>query len=284
MALLQALHELGYRKLVVCHLDHSLRGVASRADAAFVERAARKLGLPVETKKADAKKAALENKESIELAARELRYAFFADCARRHRCHRIFLAHHAGDQAETILFNFLRGSGAAGLAGMRGESSRNSLTLLRPLIAVTRIEIDQFVTDQKIKFREDATNAEQVATRNKLRHSVIPAIRQAMGESFEASILRASEIFFDENEWMESLVPPFTEKLSSKALQTMPKALQRRVVLRWLRHSRVPEAGFQETARVLMLLNDGSGPAKVSLPADWQARRRNGEIFLEKAR
>ncbi len=283
IALLHALHELGYHKLVVCHLDHGLRGLASRGDAAFVRRRAEKLGYAYLADRAETKRMASEKRQSLELAGRQLRYEFFAKCARQHRCHKIFLAHHSGDQVETVLFNFFRGTGAAGLAGMRAESSREGLTLLRPFLGVSRSEINAYAAGEKITFREDATNAEQFATRNKLRLSVIPAIREAMGASFEAAILRTSEIMLEENEWMESLLPPFSEKLPSRELKAMPAALRRRVVLRWLKILGVPEAGFQETARVLSLLNDGSGPAKVSLPGNRQARRRSGEIFLEKA-
>jgi tRNA(Ile)-lysidine synthase len=281
MLLLRALHALGYQKLVVCHLDHGLRGAQSRADAAFVAREAKKLDLPVEIKHADTKSRARENQESIELAARELRYAFFADCARRQRCRTLFLAHHAGDQVETVLFNFLRGTGSAGLSGMKFSSPRDGLTLVRPLLGVTRREIDDYVTTAKIRFREDPTNAEQIATRNKLRLGVIPAIRAALGDSFEAAILRTAEISAEEHAWMESQLPELTERLSTRALAPLHPALRRRLVHRWLRKQGIPEAGFQETARVLTLLNDGSGPAKVSLPGNWQARRRSGELFLE---
>lgn len=284
IALLHALHELGYRKLIVCHLDHGLRAAASRGDATFVRRRAEKLGYVFETERAETKRIASQQKQSIELAARQLRYAFFAKCARQYRCSKILLAHHAGDQVETVLFNFFRGAGAPGLTGMRPVSTRDGLTLLRPLLGVPRERINEYVAGAKITFREDATNAEQIATRNKLRLSVIPAIRDAMGVSFEAAILRTAEIMAEENEWMDSQLPPFSQKLPSRELAAMPAALRRRVVLRWLKMRGVPEAGFQETARVLSLLNDGSGPAKVSLPGNWQARRRSGEIFLEKAK
>lgn len=281
MVLLRALFDLGYRKLVVCHLDHGLRGAQSRADAAFVQKQAAKLGLACESARADTLARAEEYRESTELAARELRYDFFAACAKKHRCPTLFLAHHAGDQVETVLFNFLRGTGSAGLSGMRAESTRGSLTLVRPLLGITRPEIDDYVAATKTRFREDATNAEQIATRNKLRIAVIPAIRSALGDSFEAAILRAAEISAEEHDWMEAQLPPLTERLSTRVLHDLAPALRRRFVHRWLKKHGIPEAGFQETARVLTLLNDGSGPAKVSLPGNWQARRRSGELFLE---
>jgi len=282
MALLHALHALDYGTIVVCHLDHRLRGRAAAADAAFVRRAAERLGYACETGRAEVAAMAAAEKKSIELAAREARRVFFAECARRQRCPRLFLAHHADDQLETMLFNFLRGAGAAGLGGMKPVSRRDGLEVYRPMLEVTRAEIDAYVREQRIRYREDASNADPAHTRNALRHRVAPAIRQVMGESFPGAVRRAGEILREENAWMESLVPPVGERLSRRALLAMPLALQRRTVLRWLRQSGVDEAGFAETALVLSLLEAGPGsPAKVNLPGARHARRRAGEIFLE---
>ena len=279
MALLHALKRIGFQKLVVCHLDHGLRGKLSRADAAFVSKQAALLGFEVESARARTKEFAKATGQSLETAARELRRAFFLECSKRRRCRRLLLAHHADDQIETCLFNFLRGSGAAGLAGMRPESTQNGLTIIRPMLEIPRAEIGSFVSANKIAFREDHTNAEIEHTRNRIRNLVIPAIANAFGESFRIAVLRGSHIFRIEDEWMESHTPEVAQKLSCAALRTMPDALQRRTVLRWLRQSRVPEPGFAETLRVLSLL-DAAGPARVSLPGNLHARRRAGEIFL----
>jgi len=282
MALLHALHSLGYRKLIVCHLDHGLRGVSSKADATLVGKSAARLGLAMESSKAAGKEFAALQKHSLEAACRELRIAFFVSCARKHRCPRIFLAHHADDQIETSLFNFLRGSGAAGIAGIKPVSQVAGLEIIRPLLGVSRDEISAYVIGKKIPWREDASNTSRAHTRNRLRQDILPAITKAFGTSHRAAILRAAEILREEDGWMESLVPPVPKRLDCKKLRALPEALRRRTVLRWLKKYGVPEAGFQETMRTLSLLNDGAGPAKVSLPGNFQARRRTGEIFLEK--
>jgi tRNA(Ile)-lysidine synthase len=279
MVLLHALHAIGFTKLVVCHLDHGLRGRSSAADARLVQRTAAKLGVAFELGEADVKSYASVQSISLELAARELRWKFFESCARAHRCKCIAFAHHAGDQVETCLFNFLRGTGAAGLAGMRPTSKIGSLTALRPFLGLTRVEIEAFAKQNKIPFREDRSNTSRAHTRNRLRHDVIPTIESAIGPNFSAAVLRASEIFRVENDWMESLVPETGAKLSCKTLRAMPPALQRRTVLRWLR-GRGVEAGFAETELVLSLL-DTEGPAKINLPEGRHARRRAGEIFFE---
>jgi len=103
--------ERGYRRLVVCHLDHKLRGAQSRADARFVERLANEFDLPIELSSADVRVLAKKTKMSIETAGRNARYQFFAEVARRLRCRTIFLGHHADDLVETFLINLFRGTG-----------------------------------------------------------------------------------------------------------------------------------------------------------------------------
>ncbi len=282
MVLLHALQRVGYRNLVVCHLVHMLRGKASKADAAFVRRQTAKAGLAFESARAQTRDYASANKKSLELAARELRRAFFAECARKHRCRLLLLAHHADDQIETCLFNFLRGTGPAGLAGIKPVSKLGTLAIHRPLLAVTREEIDRYQKQHRIPFREDSTNAEALHTRNKLRHEILPAIERALGPSFRKAIPRAAEILRAEEEWMSSLVPVPGETLSCRELRALPLALQRRLVRAWLIAQEIPEPGMEETQRVLSLL-DTSGPAKINLPGDRHARRRAGILFLEKS-
>ncbi len=284
LVLLHALSALHYQKLVVCHLNHGLRGKEGMADATLVRRQARFLGLPFETERVSASQAARETGQSVELAARELRIAFFSQCARRHRCPRLFLAHHAGDQIETCLFNFLRGSGAAGIAGIKPLSQIGSLQILRPLLSLSRQEITAYAEENQLPWREDASNAETVYTRNRLRHEVLPAVERVMGPAFPAAILRAAEILREEDAWMESQIPPVPSRLSTPNLLGMPLALRRRLVRRWLIHHGIAEAGFQETERVLSLLRGEAGPSKINLPQGHHARRRSREIFLEKAK
>ena len=281
MALLFGLHALGYRKLVVCHLNHQLRGAAAKADSLLAGTAARKLGLRFELGEADVRQHAGKEKLSLETAARELRYAFFASCARDHRCKRIFLGHHGDDQIETCLFNFLRGSGAAGLGGMKLVAHAHGLEILRPMLGIMRDEITAFVIERSIPYCDDRSNADVSHTRNMLRNRIIPEIKRTFGASFGAAILRAAEILREEESWMASLVPEVGDALTYASLRSLPIALRRRVILRWLRRAGIEEAGFAETRLVLSLLDVSDGPAKVNLPGGRHARRRAGAIFLE---
>lgn len=282
MALLFGLHLLGYRKLIVCHLNHRLRGAAADADSLLVGTAARRLRYPFELGEADVRACAAQEKLSLETAARTLRYAFFRTCAKDHRCNRIFLAHHGDDQIETCLFNFLRGSGAAGLGGMRPLTHVHGLEILRPMLGLTRKEITAFVIARDVPYRDDRTNAEIAHTRNRLRNWVIPEIERAFGPSFGPAILRAADILREEESWMASLVPEAADTLCCATLRKMRPALRRRVVLQWLRRANIPEPGYAETNLVLSLLDVRNGPAKINLPGNRHARRRAGTIFLEK--
>lgn len=287
VALLHGLHALGWKRLVVVHLDHRLRGRASVADAKFVARLAKSLGYACETGHAEVAAYARERGLSREHAARELRHVFFAGVARRTRVRTVFLAHHAEDQVETCLFNFLRGTGASGLAGMETETELSvgptKLTLVRPLLGIRRAKITAFVNANRIPFREDASNFELDAARNRIRLRVLPAARKAIGESCTDAILRAAEILSAEEAWMQSEVAriPRSETLAMAALKSQPVALQRRLIRRWLADRIGVEIGFAEVERVRSLLEIVSGPAKINLPGGGHARRRSGVIFFE---
>jgi len=281
MVLLDALLRLGFTNLVVCHIDHTLRGRSSLADARLVKRTVKKAGLALEAARCRTSEYASQNQKSIELAARELRQAFFRECASRHRCYRLLLAHHADDQVETCLFNFLRGSGASGLGGMRKSSQIGKLEIRRPFLGISRDQILAYQKKYKVAYREDASNEETRYTRNKIRHHVLPRIAEAMGDSFRTAVLRAAFIMREEEDWMSSMVPPVGLELSCAALHEMHPALQARTVLRWLRERGVEEPGFEETRRVLALLDVANGPAKINLPGGIHARRRAGILFLE---
>src|SRR5947208_4116357 len=123
VALLHWLVDLGYEKLIVCHLNHQLRGQSSDADARFVEKLAGKYQVDFELGAANVRALAKKKKMSIETAAREARYSFFAKVAKGQRRGTIFLAHHADDLVETFLLNLFRGAGLTGLTAMREVST-----------------------------------------------------------------------------------------------------------------------------------------------------------------
>lgn len=286
VALLHWLISLDYKKPIVCHLNHQLRGRSSDADARFVEKLAGKYQVAFELGAINVHALAKKKKTSIETAAREARYSFFAKAAKRHRCHTIFLAHHADDLVETFLLNLIRGAGLTGLAGMRDVSSRHidgvDLTIMRPLLSVWRSEIDEYVRECDLKFREDATNKNLAATRNQIRNRIIPYLEKILGRNIRQNIWRTATIAAEEEKWLDNEVPDSTNaNLSVPKLRALPVALQRRAILKWLRTQNVSEVGFEVIERVRSLADREATIAKVNLPRDRHARRRAGRIFLE---
>ncbi|HEX4630963.1 MAG TPA: tRNA lysidine(34) synthetase TilS [Chthoniobacterales bacterium] len=288
VALLHLLTQSGYRRLVVCHLDHQLRGRSSATDAKFVKALARKLKLECEIGRTDVTALAKRTKQSIETAGRTARYEFFARVARRHRCRMIFLGHHADDLAETFLLNLFRGAGAAGLAGMHRVATRAmkgvDLTIIRPLLGTTRAEIDAYLKAHRLKYREDATNETVGPVRNRIRHRIIPYIEKQLGRKVSGALRRAALISADEAEWAESLVDSGSiqgAELSVKDLRTQPRALQRRTIHRWLQARDIADLDFETIERVRALVEPEAPSAKTNLARDRHVRRRAGKLFVE---
>ena len=282
VALLESLLQRGYRKLIVCHLDHRLRGRSSAADARFVRKLAEQSGLDSEVAEADVRGFAKEHRQSIETAARAVRYAYFVDVARRRRCRTIFLAHHADDLVETFLFNLFRGSARRSMRSVSLYSlGKTSLTIIRPMLHRWREEIDDYIRAAGLRFREDASNARLDRARNRMRHKIIPWLEKEFGRGIRKSLWRAAMIAAEEDALLESMLPPNDEKLRVHSLGKQQLPLQRRVVRNWLRAHGIADVGFEVIERVRSLLDAGNRPAKVNLPGDRHARRRAGQLFIE---
>jgi tRNA(Ile)-lysidine synthase len=286
VALLHWLANLGYKKMTVCHLNHQLRGRSSAADARFVEKLAARYGVDFELGSANVRAIAKKKKNSIETAARDARYSFFAKTAKRRRCHTIFLGHHADDLVETFLLNLIRGAGLTGLAAMRDVSTRHldgiDLTIVRPLLSVWRRDIDRYVQECHLRFREDATNKNLAATRNRIRNGMIPYLEKILGRNVRQNIWRTAMIAAEEEKWLDTEVPDSTNgHFSVPRLRALPIALQRRAILKWLRAQNISDIGFDVIERIRSLAGREAPMAKVNLPKDRHVRRRAGKIFLE---
>ena len=288
VALLHRLTELGYGRLVVCHLDHQLRGRASKADAQFVKRLAAELKVDCELGRTDVAELARRTKHSIETAGRMARYQFFARVARRRRCRALFLGHHANDLVETFLINLFRGSGPTGFGGIRQISRQTvdglELEVIRPLLGIWRTEIDAYVKLHHLKFRDDETNESFGVLRNRMRRKIIPYIEKEFGRKVRTSIWRAAAIAADEADWLTGLIDSkktTSRELVVKDLREQPRALQRRTIHRWLQSRDVRDLNFETIERVRALLDPDARVTKTNLPHDRHARRRSGKIFVE---
>lgn len=155
------------RTIMAAHFDHAMRP-GSGADARWVMGLCRAWGVPLQTARA-------EDPPRSEAAARELRYTFLHAAAERVACDAIVTAHHADDQAETVLFRIARGTGLGGLAGIPAQRG----IILRPLLAFTRAELAAYARSSRIGWREDATNRSLRYARNRIRHRVLPELEKA---------------------------------------------------------------------------------------------------------
>ncbi len=286
VALLHSLVERGYEQLIVCHLNHQLRGRSSDADARFVKKLAAKCDVDLEMGSTNVCALAAKQKMSIEAAAREARYKFFVQVARQRRTQTIFLAHHADDLIETFLINLFRGAGASGLSAIREISNRRigdvDLTIVRPFLGRWRNEIDRYVRKHRLKFREDASNKNLAPLRNRIRRRIIPYLEKTLGRNIRQSIWRAATIAAEEENWIEDQLPDATDAdLAVAKLRDLPVALQRREILKWLRARKIANVGFDVVEDVRSLLGHDAPVAKVNLPQDRHVRRRAGKIFIE---
>ncbi len=284
MMLLHRLLALGFRDLVVCHLDHALRP-ESAEDAHFVAKLAKDHGLEAVIGRQDVAARARKRKQSLEVAAREARYGLFTQTARNLECPRLFLAHHADDQVETFLLNLGRGSGMSGLGAMEPLSTQTidsvTLEISRPLLGVWRSEIDAYLAEHRLAFREDSSNTDPHHTRNRLRHELLPLLDDIFGRDVRPMIWRTADILRAEDQLLAAMTAPdpAAAELSVPALQAAPLALQRRQIHAWLKAHELPSLSFAHVESVRALLS--SRVAKCNLPGGWHARRRQKRLFLE---
>lgn len=288
VALLHLLVEAGFSNLIVCHLDHRLRNRASTGDARFVKRLCSQLNIPCEIGRADVVRQMEIHHESMETAARNARHAFFAECSEKFKCPRVVLAHHADDQAETILWNLLRGS--HGLKAMREvnlieSESAVHLEIHRPLLGLRRAELIEWLKSRKLRWREDSTNAEPVAVRNRLRNEALPLLTEISGRDVTESLLK-SAADASEHAALEAWAVSQTKALDPQGrvhlpvLRTLPTALQRAVLAAFLKHAGVPSIDRALVFRALELI-DPAGPHAVNLPGGGWLRRRAGRLLVE---
>lgn len=294
VALLDHLLRAARWPLILAHFNHGLRGRESGADARFARGVARRHGLVFEMEKADTAAHARACKKSIETAARELRHAFLRQAAARHGARHVVLAHHADDQAETVLANLCRGAGLRGLGGMKDtQIMPGGVSFLRPMLGITRSEIDAHVSTLGLAFREDASNQSPDHRRNRLRHEVLPLLDAIFERRTAPLICRAAAQAQGTEEHLENEARALLADASvlstdgslclTRSVKMLHPALLGQMLRLWLREY-LDQSGIGhaeiEAARS-MLLPDG--PAKINLPGGAHLRRKAKRLWLEPA-
>jgi tRNA(Ile)-lysidine synthase len=298
VALLHLLHRKRPSGLAICHVDHQLRP-SSADDAAFVAKLARSLALPHFITQIDVPALATSRKISLEHAARLARHQAFSTAAQAHRTTRIFLAHHADDQAETLLMRLVRGSSPDGLAAMRPltrltpEGARHPLFLLRPLLHIRRSALAQFLLDHDLPHVTDPSNSSHDFLRNRVRLHALPALAAAFGRDPAPPIARAASLLLDDHNLLHQLATELLRRaaapstllaapsLDTATLLSAHPALVRRALHLWLSEHRIPDLSYLLIESIRSLLPPGAKPARTNLPAGRRARRSRSRLHLD---
>lgn len=268
-----------FQHLTYCHLNHGLRGPESEGDQAFLQAL---LGPSLICGQSNVGTLAAQEKLSLETAARQARHRFFEKCAHDTGVHEILLAHHADDQAETILFNLLRGSG--GLRGMKTHQKIGTLNFLRPFLEVRRSEIDTFLSENGHRFREDSSNQDPFASRNRLRHEALPLLREILDRDIVPGLLRAHQHSRELAELTQSLLSKSHHldpqgRIHLPSFRTLAPALQKIALHQYLSDHAIPNLSSELIEQALLLTHPDQPPS-LNLPGGLRLRRKESRLLI----
>ena len=189
--------------LLVAHVNHMLRKEADE-ETAYVEEFCRLHQIPCFIKRAKVEELAQKAKMGTEELGRNIRYQFFEEVRKKEKAQKIVTAHHANDNAETVLMNILRGSGTAGLKGIEPiRKNEKNVVFVRPLLNCTKEEIYEYCKEKKLQPKIDKSNQENVYNRNKVRNILIPFLEKEWNPNIVATLNRLSELARQENQYLE---------------------------------------------------------------------------------
>lgn len=221
IVLLHVLQVLGYT-VEVAHVNYRLRGAASDADEALVRAVCETNAIPFHLTRADTKAHAEAFQQSLQEAARDIRYAYFLRLAEAADISQVAVAHHLDDQVETVLLHLVRGAGPEGLAGIPASRllhPHRAVRLVRPLLDCWREEIKAYARAERLPWREDASNADPFYRRNAMRSEVIPVLEKHFGSSVRKNIARSAHLL---RGYVEDTIHPDLTRHFEQAAQTHP--------------------------------------------------------------
>jgi tRNA(Ile)-lysidine synthase len=283
IALALALAEIG-QPIAIAHLNHGLRGPASDEDERFVVEFAERLAVPVFTKRVEIGLAG----GNLEAAGREARREFFESLMAEHGYGKVALAHNSRDRVETFLLHLLRGAGTEGLASMVPRTGAT----IRPLIEVSRAEIEDYLRFRSQSWRTDETNTDTRFARNRLRCEVIPELEALFNPKLVETLTRTIELLDAEDRWMRQMAQDWLAQsgvqrgselhIDARALQSEPEALARRVIRAALRQlgSSLKDATFEHFENVRSLLQHGKSGKVIQIPGGIRAAREFDALVI----
>jgi len=269
VCLLHLLRELAPQALVgVAHFNHKLRGEESEEDDRFVAALAEAFNIPFHRATAQV------GPGNLEQNARRARRTFFLDLIQQGAADRIALGHTLDDQAETVLFRLLRGSGLSGLAGVLPITTEG---LIRPLLEIRRDDVLAYLSEHRIAWREDSSNRSPQFARNRIRQSLLPELARDWNPQIATALAQLADVAYEEEVWWATelarhdsawIVTPGSVELSTPALSPMPRAFLRRLIRHAIRLSRGSLTGidYAHIEQVVDLATAESGSARIALP------------------
>lgn len=262
VCLFHALRELNIPIAGVTHVNHKLRGEASEEDQRFVEAMAAAAGVPFFLR------AGAVTKGNLEQAARRIRYTWWAEMIRGGFAEKIATGHTRDDQAETVLFRLLRGSGPAGLAGILPVTEEG---IIRPLLEASRAEVETYLRERGIRWREDASNQDPRFARNRIRHELLPQLAREWNPRVAEVLAHTADIAREEEAWWRGEIARIAgnllyardgaTELRASALAALPKAVSRRLI-----RFKLGPLDFEHVERILDLAAKAQGEGRLELP------------------
>jgi tRNA(Ile)-lysidine synthase len=295
MALLHLLRTMTEEEpfqIVVAHVNHQFRGAESDAEAELVGRVAKEWGLPFETAALDLPNYIANTGMNAQSAAREKRYLFLKQVAKKYSSSYLLTGHHADDQAETVLMRLIRGTGPGGLAGIPMRRKEEDLELIRPLLRITKGELLDYCKRNEVPYAVDSSNVDRHYFRNEIRLDLIPMLEKH-NPKLKASLVRLADMAAADDDYMEAQtfdafkegVTPSGEgfRLERRRFRDLHVALQRRLIKLILNCSSNPRQmlDFKHIEEILEALSqERPAVTRLDIGEGWVMKREYEEVYI----
>lgn len=290
VCLIHILYNLQEKLNIQCfaaHVNHCLRGEAADKDEAYAEELCRSLNIPFFSKRVDINTLAINRGISIEMAGREARYEFFDEIKNKYQIHKIAVAHNSNDQAETILMRLMRGTGSEGLRGIKPIREG---VFIRPILCLSREEIEEYCRVNNLNPRIDKTNLEDIYYRNKIRLQLLPYIEENFNSNIISTLNRLAYLIDSDNDYIQEQVDINYNKfcnVNEEGLLIHRDAfkLHRAILSRLIRKAYNEFSGIHSNFQkvhvddVIFLQNQGTGRS-INLPGGICAENRYYDIYI----
>ena len=276
--------------ILLAHVNHGIRGEEALRDRNFCENVAKERGLEIAILDVDVPTLAKERGQSLEEAAREVRYAFFADLMKERKIPLLVTAHHADDHLETILFRIARGTGLSGLSGILPIRPFEAGYLVRPLLGFTKQHILGYCMKNDLSFVTDSTNTDTAYARNLIRAKVIPVLESLYADATHRAVRMSAELAEDdaclqEVAWQLFVKNMTREGISVRALRDAHPAIRRRALQMWFEKERNTSLEYVHLQALVSLVESGDTTARVALPGGVSAYcTARGRLMLTKTK